>query len=107
MISNPPKALGPAKLGPAKAKLAENTIIGMGVLALFLIFQPFSITLFGIGCALVVFSGLANNLLPQCRADKTWKDLGRTALIIAIIFVVVLSFALLSAYLYGVYLQNQ
>jgi len=94
-------------LGAAKAKLVENLIIGMGLLALFLIFQPFSITLFGIGCALVVFSGLANNLLPVCRPEKTWRDLGRTALIILTIFVVVLLFALSSAYLYGVYLQSQ
>lgn len=98
----------PAKtLGAVKAKLVENTIIGMGLVALFLIFQPFSIVLFGIGCALVVFSGLANNLLPLCRADKTWRDLGRTALIIIIIFAVVLAFSLSSAYLYGVYLQSQ
>ncbi len=102
MIENPPKALG-----AAKAKLAENLIIGTGLLALFLIFQPFSITLFGIGCALVVFSGLANNLLPVCKAEKTWKDMARTAMIIGIIFSVVLTFALSSAYLYGVYLQSQ
>jgi len=94
-------------LGVVKAKLAENIIIGMGLLALFLIFQPFSITLFGIGCALVVFSGLANNLLPQCRPEKTWRDLVRTALIILIIFAVVVSFSLMSAYLYGIYLQSQ
>ncbi|MFV2034227.1 MAG: hypothetical protein ACC631_03795 [Halocynthiibacter sp.] len=94
-------------LGAAKAKLVENLIIGMGLLALFLIFQPFSIVLFGFGCALVVFSGLANNLLPLCKPENTWRDLGRTVLIILIVFAVVLIFALSSAYLYGVYLQSQ
>ena len=41
----------------------EFFIIGLGLFALVLIFQPFSLTLFAIGSGLVVLAGLVNNLL--------------------------------------------
>jgi hypothetical protein len=79
----------------------EYAIIGLGVLALLLIFQPFSLTLFGIGCALVVFAGLINNLLPLCEPGVPVASLVKAGLVVAAIFVIVLVIALTSAYLYG------
>jgi hypothetical protein len=79
----------------------EYAIIGLGALALLLIFQPFSLTLFGIGCALVVFAGLINNLLPLCEPGVPVSSLVKAGLIVAAIFVIVLVIALTSAYLYG------
>jgi hypothetical protein len=79
----------------------EYTIIGLGALALLLIFQPFSLTLFGVGCALVVFAGLINNLLPLCEPGVPVSSLVKAGLIVAAIFVIVLVIALTSAYLYG------
>jgi hypothetical protein len=79
----------------------EYAIIGLGALALLLIFQPFSLTLFGVGCALVVFAGLINNLLPLCEAGVTVSSLVKAGLVVAAIFVIVLVIALTSAYLYG------
>jgi hypothetical protein len=91
----------PAGMSVMTATNVEYAIIGIGVLALFLIFQPFSLALFGVGCALVVFAGLMNNLLPLCEPGVPVSTLIKAGLVIAAIFVVVLIIALTSAYLYG------
>jgi hypothetical protein len=85
------------------ARRLEYSIIGLGVFALALIFQPFSLTLFGFGCALVVLAGLINNLLPMCRAGITVRALIRSALIVALVFCVVMLLSILAAHLYGVF----
>jgi hypothetical protein len=85
----------------ASATRLEFFIIGLGILALFLIFQPFSLTLFGIGCGLVVIAALANNLLPLCEPGVPTRTVITAVLIVAAIFVVVVSLSLVSAYLYG------
>jgi hypothetical protein len=91
----------PAGMSVKTATNVEYTIIGLGALALLLIFQPFSLTLFGVGCALVVFAGLINNLLPLCEPGVPVSSLVKAGLIVAAIFVIVLVIALTSAYLYG------
>ena len=48
----------------------EYFIIGLGIFALVLIFQPFSLTLFAMGSVLVVLAGLINNLLPHGPARR-------------------------------------
>jgi hypothetical protein len=91
----------PAGMSVRTATNVEYAIIGLGAVALLLIFQPFSLTLFGIGCALVVFAGLINNLLPLCEPGVPVSSLIKAGLIVAAIFVIVLVIALTSAYLYG------
>jgi hypothetical protein len=91
----------PAGMSVKTATNVEYAIIGLGALALLLIFQPFSLTLFGVGCALVVFAGLINNLLPLCEPGVPVSSLVKAGLIVAAIFVIVLVIALTSAYLYG------
>jgi hypothetical protein len=88
-------------MSAAAATRLEFFIIGIGVVALVLIFQPISLSLFAVGCALVVVAGLANNLLPLCEPGVQPRSVVTAALIVAAIFVVVLGIALLSAYLYG------
>ena len=61
-------------MGKRAALRMEYAIIGLGILALLMIFQPFSLTVFSIGCMLVVLAGLINNLLPL--AQPLWSDLG-------------------------------
>ena len=97
----------PKLMGPANAQRVENSIIALGLIALIMIFQPFSLTLFSIGCVLVVIAGLSNNLLPVCNPDGTWRAFFRVALIILTIFVTVIAIAMGSAVLYGVYLRAQ
>jgi hypothetical protein len=92
---------GSKGMSAAVATRLEYFIIGIGVAALLLIFQPISLSLFGVGCAMVVLAGLANNLLPLCEPGVQPRTVITAALIVAVIFVVVLGIALLSAYLYG------
>ena len=88
-------------MGAATAIRLEYSIIGLGVLALFLIFQPFSIALFGVGCGLVVLAGLVNNLLPLCQPQVAISTVLKVALLVAAIFLAVMAVAIGAAYLYG------
>ena len=79
----------------------ELFIIGLGLFALVLIFQPFSIGLFAIGCMLVVLAGLMNNLLPLARPGVKVKSVITIAMVIAMIFCIVLLVSIWAAYLYA------
>jgi hypothetical protein len=76
-------------------------------LSLVLIFQPFSVVLYGIGAGLVVLGGLSFNLVPFCVPGRPLSSVVRVAVIVLIILVIAICLAIGSAYLYGVYLQNQ
>jgi len=89
-------------LTPKGAYRLEVFIIGLGILALLLIFQPFSIILFAIGAGLVVLAGLVNNLLPLALPGVPLRTVIIVALIVAMIFGVVLLISIASAHLYGV-----
>jgi hypothetical protein len=84
----------------------EYTIIGLGVFALILIFQPFSLTLFTVGSMLVVLAGLVNNLLPMAQQGVKASSVITTAMVIAMIFCIVLLIAIVAAHLYGVFFLN-
>jgi hypothetical protein len=88
----------------AKAALRmEFFIIGLGILALILIFQPFSLGLFSVGCMLVVFAGLVNNLLPLAQPGVKVQSVITIGMVVAMIFCIVLLVAITAAYLYGVF----
>jgi hypothetical protein len=93
-------------MSPTTAQRLEWGLIGLGILALALIFQPFSLALFGVGCALVVFAGLANNLLPLCQLGTTPRSLVVASVIVALTFFVVMFISIVAAYLYGVFFVN-
>ena len=95
-----------AAMNPSAAYRLEWTLIGLGILALALIFQPFSLTLYGLGCALVVFAGLANNLLPLCQPGVAYRSLVVAALIVALAFCVIMLISISAAHLYGVFFVN-
>ena len=90
-------------MSPAAARKLEYGIIGLGVLALLLIFQPFSIMLFTIGCILVVLAGLINNLLPLAQPGVQVRTVVKVAMIVAMIFCITLLVAIYAAHLYGVF----
>jgi hypothetical protein len=81
----------------------EAVIIGLGILALLLIFQPLSINLFAIGSGLVVLAGLANNLLPLAKPGTKISTIVTVALVVALIFCCVILVAITAAHLYGVF----
>lgn len=92
-------------LSARQARLAERSIIGLSVVSLGLIFQPFSLSLFGIGTALVVVAGLAFNLVPLCRPGVPPRRLAVAGLTVLGILVAVALLAIGSAQLYALYLR--
>ena len=90
-------------LTPAGALRLEAFIIGLGILALILIFQPLSLTLFAVGSGLVVLAGLVNNLLPLAKPGTKVKSVITVALVVAMIFCIVLLVSITAAHLYGVF----
>jgi hypothetical protein len=86
---------------PASARRLEYAIIGLGVVALVMIFQPFDITIFAVGCVLVVVAALANNLLPLAVPGVPARSIVKAAMIIAMIFCLTLLIAIGAASLYG------
>src|SRR4029078_13542104 len=84
----------------------EAFIIGLVILALIMIFQPFSITVFAIGAGVVVLAALINNLLPLARPGFPVRSVITVALVVAMIFCIVVLVAIASANLYGVLFLN-
>ena len=81
----------------------EYFIIGLGVFALLLIFQPFSLQLFAIGGVLVVIAGLINNLLPLAQPGVPARSVVTAAMVVAMIFLIVVLVSIAAAHLYGVF----
>ena len=90
-----------------QARRVEFAIIGLCILALAMIFQPFSMTAFSIGAGLVVLAGLAFNLVPLARPGVPYRAVVRAGLIVLAILVVVVLLAIGSAELYTLYLKSQ
>ena len=94
---------GNGGLTPMAARTLEYSIIGLGVFALLMIFQPFNILLFTVGCALIVLAGLVNNLLPLAQPGVPKRSLVTVAMVVAMIFCIVLLAAIVVAHLYGTF----
>ena len=89
-----------------QAGVIRYSIIALCIAALAFIFQPFSLTLYGIGAVAVVFGGLAFNLVPLSQTGRPLKGVLSAAAIVLTILVVVIIIAIASAHLYGVYLRS-
>jgi hypothetical protein len=81
----------------------EYFIIGLGIFALVLIFQPFSLGLFAVGSVLVVIAGLINNLLPLAQPGVRVRSVVTIAMTVAMIFLIVVLVAIGAAHLYGAF----
>ena len=93
----------PSGMSSRSALRLEFFIIGLGLFALVLIFQPFSLTLFAVGSGLVVLAGLVNNLLPLAQPGVSARSVVVVALVVAMIFCIVLLVSITAAHLYGVF----
>lgn len=93
-------------LSKTAALRMEYTIIGLGLLALVMIFQPFSLGLFSIGCMFVVLAGLVNNLLPLAQPGVHVRSIITITMVIAMVFCIVLLLSISAAHLYGVFFLN-
>ena len=92
-----------AGMTPRCALRLEYAIIGLGLFALVLIFQPFSLTLFAIGSGVVVLAGLVDNLLPLAQPGVAVRSVVKVALVVAMIFCIALLVSITAAHLYGVF----
>ena len=93
-------------MSAAQAGTIRKVILAICIVSLIFVFQPFSLTLFGIGMASVVVGGLAFNLVPLCQPGKPLASVLRAALIVLVILLIVVGLAIGSAELYGVYLRR-
>jgi hypothetical protein len=100
MPADKPAARG---MSARQARGVEYGIVGASLLALVLIFQPFSLELFTLGAGVIVIMGLAFNLVPLARPGKTWGSLLTATIIIAVAFAIVTLLSLGMAELYGYY----
>ena len=89
-----------------QAKLVERIIVGFSILSLVFLFQPFSMTLYSIGCIAVVVGGLSFNLVPLCVEGVKVSQLIKIGVIIFIILIIVAILAIGSAELYSWYLAS-
>ncbi len=89
------------KLSLSGALRLEFLIIGLGILALFMIFQPFSLVVFSIGCGLVVVAALANNLLPLAEPGTPIRSILFAASVVLVVFFTALLVSIAAAHLYG------
>lgn len=96
----------PAGMSAALALRIEYAVIGLGIVALLMIFQPFSLAIFSVGCGLVVLAALANNLLPLAQPGEPLRMVVFAAVVVALIFCTALLVAIIAAYLYGLAFLN-
>ena len=90
----------------SQAKWVERSIIALCVLSILAIFQPFSLTLFSIGCVTVVIGALAFNLVPLCREGVPARALVKASIIILVILLVAAALGVGTAFLYVEYLET-
>ena len=103
------QSLGAPRSGMTRrqAHTVEYAIIGLCVLALALIFQPFWLWGYTIGAGLVVLGGLAFNLVPHCRPGTPFRRLVRIGLTVLAILLAVILLAIGATELYALYLANR
>ena len=89
-----------------QAKLLERLIIGLCLGSIIAIFQPYSITLFSIGCVTVIVGALAFNLVPFCREGVSAKAMFKVIMIILIVLAVAAALGIGTAFLYVEYLGS-
>ena len=89
------------KLTLSSALRLEFGIIGLGIVALAMIFQPFSLSVFSAGCGLVVVAALVNNLLPLAEPGTPIRSISFAAAVVLLIFCTALLVSITAAHLYG------
>jgi len=103
MSGTPPANGGRRVMSLRQARTLEYGIVGASLLALVLIFQPFSLELFSLGAAVIVIVGLAFNLVPLAQPGRTWRSLIIGIIVIVVAFAIVTLLSLGMAELYGYY----
>jgi len=96
-----------ATLSKTGAARARGLILTLSIGSLIAVFQPVSHTLFQIGCVTAFLSAILFNMMPFLVAGRPVASLKQPALTILIVFLMLVGFAILSAWGYVLYLQAQ
>lgn len=89
-----------------QARCLEYSIILLCVISILMIFQPFSMQLYSIGCVLVVIGALLFNLVPFCKPGVSARQIGKVILIVLVVLVVAALLGIGTAFLYVEYLES-
>ncbi len=93
-------------MSPATAFRIEAAIIGLGILALVMIFQPFALWIFTLGVVFVVCAALLNNLLPFAQPGMPLRKVIFALVIVLLVFCTALVVSIVAAWLYGLAFLN-
>ncbi len=89
-----------ANLSATQARWLERSIILLCVASIGMIFQPFSMQLFSIGCVTVVIGALLFNLVPFCEEGVPKRQIGKVIIIILVVLVIAALLGIGTAYVY-------
>jgi hypothetical protein len=92
-------------LSARQARTLEYAIVAASLIALVMIFQPFSLELFSVGAGAIVIVGLVFNLVPLCQPGKTVRSLLIACVVIVVAFAIVTLLSIASAELYAYYIS--
>ena len=92
-------------LSAKSARFWRGVVLTMSVGSLVMVFQPFSMMVFALGCGLAFVSALVFNLMPFLQTGGEVRQVGKAALIILIAFGVMFALAILATHGYILYLQ--
>ena len=92
-------------LSAQSAKIFRGGVLTLSIGSLVMVFQPFSITIFAVGCVLAFVAALVFNLMPFLQAGISPRQIANAALIILVAFGVIFALAILATYGYVLYLQ--
>lgn len=89
-----------------QAKTIEWSIILLCIGSIGMIFQPYSMQLFGIGCVTVIVGALAFNLVPFCREGVPFRQLFKVIGIVLVVLVLAALLGIVTAQAYVWYLGS-
>lgn len=89
-----------------QAKAIEWGIIALCLGSLIAIFQPWSLSVFSVGCVTVIIGGLAFNLIPFCRAGVQPRTLFKVVGIVVVILGIAALLGMGTALLYVQYIAS-
>lgn len=107
-MSPEPQPVGEsAGMSQRLARSIEYGIIGLCLVSMGFLFQPYSLRLYGIGALLAVVGGLAFNLVPQCVPGRPLRAVLKVAGIVLAVLAVAVILAVVATLLYIEYLKRR
>ncbi|MES0883899.1 hypothetical protein [Roseibium sp. SCP14] len=94
-----------ALMSERSATLARGAILTLSIGSLVAVFQPISHLLFQVGCVTIFLSAILFNLMPFLIAGRSWRSVRTAGSVILAVLILLIVFAVISAWGYVLYLQ--